>query len=98
MTLRVRFRAKAESDILNAARYYESKCESLRSQFFDRIDDVVALIRAHPAMFPVCHGSFRRALLRQFPFALYYEIEGDTILVGAILHQRSDVHDEGLSE
>ena len=91
MTLGVRFRAKAESDILDAARYYETKSESLGLQFFERIDDIVDLIRDHPKMFPLCFGPFRRALLRQFPYALYYEIENRVIVVGAVLHQHRDI-------
>jgi hypothetical protein len=42
-----------------AARYYETKAESLGLQFFDRIDDVVALIGKHPKMFPLSFGSYR---------------------------------------
>ena len=76
---------------MNAARYYETKSESLGLQFFERIDDVVDLIRDHPKMFPICFGPFRRALLKQFPFALYYEMENHTIVVGAVLHQHRDI-------
>lgn len=91
MTLRVRFRSKAESDILNAARYYETKSETLGLRFFERIDDIVDLIRDRPKMFPICFGPFRRALIKQFPYALYFEIERHAIVVGAVLHQHRDI-------
>ena len=95
MTLRVQFRTKAERDILTAARYYETKSESLGLQFLERIDDIVDLIRDHPKMFPVCLGSFRRAVLKQFPHALYYEIENHVIVVGAVLHQHREITNMG---
>jgi plasmid stabilization system protein ParE len=88
---RVRFRRKAKEDILAAGRYYKSKGTSLGPQFLERVDHVIQLIRDHPRMFPVSIGPFRRALLKQFPYALYYEIVGGTILVAAVLHQHRNI-------
>ena len=90
MTVRVRIRKRAEIDILDAARYYERKQETLGRQFCERIDDAIQLIREHREVFPVCLGKYRRALIKQFPYALYYQIEMEEIVVVAVLHQRQD--------
>jgi len=40
---------------------------------------------AFPEMFPVSHATFRRALIRRFPFSIFYMIEKETIVVHAVL-------------
>ena len=90
MTRELRVRQIARQEIISAARYYGRKSPKLGLQFFDRVDNLFALIKGHPFLFPISLAPFRRALLKQFPYAIFYEIEKDTILVGAVLHQHQD--------
>ena len=41
--------------------------------------------RGSPACVPVA-GRFRRALLRRFPYSVYYVVEGDAIVVVGTFH------------
>jgi len=86
----LRVRQIARQEIISAARYYGRKSPTLGLQFFDRIDNLFALIKEHPLLFPLSFPQFRRALLKQFPYVIFYEIENDMILVGAVLHQHQD--------
>lgn len=43
---------------------------------------------AKPEIFPVVHRQTRRALLRRFPYGLYYRIVDDQIVVVACMHGR----------
>lgn len=36
------------------------------------------------------HGEFRRRLLRRFPYAIYYRIEGNEIIVFGLFHCARD--------
>jgi plasmid stabilization system protein ParE len=45
---------------------------------------------ANPELFPVVHRQTRRALLRRFPYGLYYRIVNDQIVVVACMHGRRD--------
>ncbi len=47
-------------------------------------------ITRRPEMYPVVHESYRRALIRRFPYALFYEYDQDTAMVYAIFHTARD--------
>jgi len=46
-------------------------------------------IRRHPEMYPVIHESYRRSLIRRFPYAVFYEVE-NAITVYAVFHTSRD--------
>jgi plasmid stabilization system protein ParE len=47
-------------------------------------------IAEHPLRYPVIRRNTRRALLRRFPYAIYYRVYGDVIVVVACMHGRRD--------
>jgi len=87
---RLRIRAKAKSEILKAARHYERESETLGFQFLDCIEKAVDLILEFPEIFPVVFDSFRRALVKRFPYSIYYRVEVNLIVIEAVLHQHQD--------
>jgi plasmid stabilization system protein ParE len=44
------------------------------------------LIHRHPQMHQMVHEHYRRALLRRFPFAIFYEHGDGKITVYAVFH------------
>jgi plasmid stabilization system protein ParE len=50
---------------------------------FDRILE-------NPGSFPVVHRETRRALLRRFPYAVFFRLIGERALVLAVFHGRRD--------
>jgi toxin ParE1/3/4 len=86
----IRFRSKAARDLLEAKNWYENQREGLGLEFVDAIMGVVARVDATPAQFPRVRGETRRALLRRFPYAIYFIVEGDHRVVLAVLHQAAN--------
>ena len=43
-----------------------------------------------PERFPVVHLTCRRALLRRFPYAIYYVAAAESVSVVACMHARRD--------
>ena len=43
-----------------------------------------------PESHPVRHRQFRRALLRRFPYGVFYAVEADEIVILAVLHLAQD--------
>jgi hypothetical protein len=43
-----------------------------------------------PLAYPAVHGEARKAVLRRFPYALIYVVEGSDIVVLACYHHRRD--------
>ena len=46
--------------------------------------------RTRPLQFPEVEPNVRRALLRRFPFAVYFLAEAGTVEIIAVLHMRRD--------
>ncbi len=47
-------------------------------------------IQRAPLQYPRVHNEFRRCLLRRFPYAVYFLIKGDRILVFGLFHCARD--------
>ncbi len=60
--------------------------------FLAELERVLDVIEALPARFPVAHGSIHRALLKRYPFAVFFRIRPNIehIVILAVLPQRAD--------
>jgi plasmid stabilization system protein ParE len=83
-------RPEAEADILEAFRWYESKRVGLGEDFLDETEAAFARITEVPDSFPVAHRGLRRAVLKRFPYLVYFRHEEDVVRVFAVLHGRRD--------
>ena len=90
MTPRLVVRAAAEADIVDAALWYEQRAQGLGTEFLRALDVAFAEIARMPDRFPAVHRECRRALLRRFPYAVYFVATPDRISVVACMHARRD--------
>ena len=86
MSLKVSIRHEAEIDIEEAATWYEGQRQGLGHEFLDEVLSLCQTIAEKPAMYPVVHRNTRRALIRRFPFGVYFRIEDEQIIVVAVMH------------
>nr|VFJ48015.1 MAG: Plasmid stabilization system protein ParE [Candidatus Kentron sp. DK] len=84
--MKVHLRPEAEADTEEAARWYEQQCGGLGDGFLDEISRILGVISDNPDRYPVVHGDTRRALVRRFPFGIYYRVEEEAIVVVAVMH------------
>jgi toxin ParE1/3/4 len=80
----------AKSDIEKAARYYERKKPGLGSDFTEELERVIGIIANQPLRYSIRFGAWRRANLRRFPYAIFYQVFEDAPVVFAVLYGRSD--------
>jgi plasmid stabilization system protein ParE len=85
---RVVFRPEAENEVLETRRWYEERHEGLGAEFASAVDAIVERIVTSPLAFPCAHGETRRAVLRRFPYAIYFRILADGAIVVLALHGR----------
>ena len=88
--MRLVVREAAEAEIAEAARWYEQRSPGLGSEFLRVVDVALAEIARMPDRYPVVRGKARRALLRRFPYAVYFIATPELISVFACLHARRD--------
>ncbi len=86
MTLPVRLRREAEQDLENAARWYEAQQPGLGQRFIAEVARTFDLVGEQPAMYPAVGRMAHRALIRRFPFCVFYRIEEASIIVVAVMH------------
>jgi plasmid stabilization system protein ParE len=87
---RVIFRPEARIEALEAYRWYENQRSGLGREFRQALDQAINTIREKPKSFPVVHRDTRRALLKRFPYMIFYRVYADVISVVAVMHGKRD--------
>ena len=77
---------EAEAELLDAARYYESRAEGLGLDFLSEIESALDSIASSPMTWPTIEGDLRRRLVRRFPFGILYRVDPEEIVVTAVAH------------
>lgn len=86
MTYILRFLPEVEEDVINGYVWYESKSRGLGEDFLRMFYAYANEILWNPLRYPKVYQDFRRRLLRRFPYAIYFEIENDQIIVFGLFH------------
>lgn len=86
MAQRLVVQPQSDLDIQAAAAWYEDQRAGLGVRFLDELDLVFQRIETNPQQFPRLEGEVRRALLRHFPYGVYFIGESEAITVLAVLH------------
>jgi plasmid stabilization system protein ParE len=81
-------RPPAEADFESAFRWYQEQNLGLGAEFIRAVDAVLASIVREPEAYPVVYRQSRRALLRRFPYAVYFLADAEQVEVAACLHFR----------
>jgi plasmid stabilization system protein ParE len=84
------FTLKARQDAADAFAWYEEQCPGLGLEFLRCVEATVLFIQRYPSMYPAVFGDYRRALIRRFPYAVFYEAEPTRIVVHAVFHCSQD--------
>jgi len=81
-------RPLAEADVQAGFLWYEPQAEGLGHEFLRAVDACYAAIERWPEAYPVVYKRYRRALLRRFPYIVYFSVSDTTIEVVACTHGR----------
>lgn len=90
MTVSVVLREAAEHDVFVAFRWYEDRLSGLGTSFLSEVEASLAQIGEFPEACPTVHKNVRRALLRRFPYGVFYVVEPTRVVVLGVLHQAQD--------
>jgi plasmid stabilization system protein ParE len=74
----------ADEELKAAITFYESRQTGLGDAFLKRVSECFELIIAQPLAGQILSKSFRRLLVRQFPYSIVYRVESDRIFVLAV--------------
>jgi len=87
--MKIRILEIAERDLEAGYEFYEAQEPGVGSYFFDslctEIDSLILYAGIHRRIF-----GYHRQICRRFPYAIYYTIEEDVILIWRVLDLRRD--------
>ena len=86
----IRFKPEADAELTEARQWYSHQRQDLDLEFMQCIDDALMRVVDNPHFFPIVYRNLRRAVVRRFPFALFYEVTPDEIEIIAVFHSRRD--------
>lgn len=84
------FRPEVREEVDEAYSWYDSQRSGLGDELLDCIDEMLDRICQSPESYPVFYRDVRRAVVRRFPYAVYYRIVSSRVIVTAIFHGRRD--------
>jgi len=83
---RLRLTREAELDLDAAHAWYHAQSRRLAREFLAALSTAIASIRRHPEAYQLVDPTMRRALLRRFPYGIFFRNLSQHIRVVAIVH------------
>jgi plasmid stabilization system protein ParE len=89
MSVEVALSPRARAEIMEATAWYlEEGGIEVGLRFAHEVDQTLDRIAANPHAWTVLRAGMRRALVRSFPYAVLFAVEGEQVEVFAVTHQR----------
>jgi len=85
--VRIEILDEAQEDLIEGFRFYQGRALGVGFYFLDCLFSDIDSLVLFAGIHQVIHG-YHRSLSKRFPFAIYYDVDGDLIRVHAILDCR----------
>ena len=89
-TYRLVAEPRADLDVAATFDWYENEAAGLGREFLLELGAIYDRIADGPLAYRDLRFGIRRGLLRRFPYAVYFAVEGDVVVVLAVLHVARD--------
>lgn len=86
MTVDLLLLPEAQHDLVEAYNWYEDRRAGLGEEFLSCIEARIEAICRTPELYPKVYEDFRRALVRRFPYEIFYEYSAGRVIVYSIFH------------
>lgn len=90
MSYEVQVRRAAELDIAEAQVWYETQQTGLDAEFRSEVSRVIDRLAGTPLIYQVVHRDIRRAIVRRFPYLVWYRVAAETVIVLACTYAGRD--------
>jgi plasmid stabilization system protein ParE len=90
MAARLILTVEVEQDVAEVYAWYEGHRRDLGEEFLGSLEASLQAIRRYPELLAPVHENYRRALVRRFPYCIFYEFEKETVTVFYVVHAARD--------
>ncbi len=80
------YRPAAELELQDTYRWYEGCRPGLGRDFMMCVEERVQIMRQFPQAFPEVHREIRQAVIRRFPYSIFYLPTPHSIIVLSVFH------------
>jgi plasmid stabilization system protein ParE len=77
---------EAKTDARDAYGWYEEQDRGLGDEFLGCLESAFVHIAEHPTRYPIRFDSFRRILIRRFPYAVYFDYDDSAVYIYYVFH------------
>ena len=88
--MKIVLRKTAREELREAQKWYERQQSGLGRRFAEAVQTALERIQSNPTGFRLAYKNVREALVRGFPYVIYYCVEESRIVVFAVFHGRRD--------
>ena len=86
--MKIKILDSANIDLIDGYWFYEKQAKDLGAYFLDTLFSDIDSLKIYAGIHSMHFEKYHRLLSKRFPFAVYYRIEDDTVLVYAVLDCR----------
>lgn len=90
MTAELILSPETEQDLAEAYDWYEAFRVGLGEEFLSSVDACLQGVIRQPALHPFVLENYRRALVRRFPYQVFYEFADETVTIYGVFHTSRD--------
>jgi toxin ParE1/3/4 len=90
LSYEIQVRRAAEVDISEAQVWYDSQRSGLGGEFRTEIFRVFDRVAETPFIYQRAHRDVRRAIVRRFPYLIWYRVTDETVIVLACTYAGRD--------
>jgi len=78
----------AELDLDTIQEWYTLHSETLFPKFDKEFTACLHLIVANPSQFPLIRNNIRRAILKRFPYSIFFQVKEEKIFILSVIHHK----------
>ena len=87
--MNIEYHPELENELREIIGYYDGCVQGLGKAFLDAFEQQVLDITAAPTLWMVIEKDIRRALMKRFPYVIYFRVlKSDILRITVIKHQR----------
>ncbi|MDZ4657738.1 MAG: type II toxin-antitoxin system RelE/ParE family toxin [Bythopirellula sp.] len=90
MAVELVFAEEVEQDMSEAYNWYEQRRSGLGEEFLSCVEACIQRICRSPELHAKVYQEYRRAMVRRFPYVIFYESVDNTLTVYCIFHTSRD--------
>lgn len=80
------YHPQALDELIEAAQFYESRCDGLGARFIESIEKGLEFIQGNPLLFRADKLGRRKYIIKKFPYLLIYKVTEECIFILAVAH------------